>query len=156
MGPIQAGAGSHCGISVSAGLQGPFSGASLPRRSVPPGVLHALKDRSRPLFERHGDSLLLSSRSVIASRSLLSWWQQYGRCDRNQKPWMFRADGRWPAAEEALNPYPIWIAEVMHLSAASHSRPTFYELCSLFGHRWCGCSPVQKSVARPLSQNPQR
>ena len=54
VGPIQAGAGSHCRISVSAGLQGSFGRASLPRRSVPSRVLHALKDRSAALLERAG------------------------------------------------------------------------------------------------------
>ena len=49
---------------------------------------------------------------------LLAWWQAYGRKDPALKPWMFLADGAWPAAEEMLNPYGIWIAEVMRCSAA--------------------------------------
>ena len=49
---------------------------------------------------------------------LLAWWQVHGRKDPALKPWMFRADGTWPAAAEVLNPYGIWIAEVMRCSAA--------------------------------------
>ncbi|KGG25604.1 MULTISPECIES: 8-oxo-dGTP diphosphatase MutT [unclassified Prochlorococcus] len=47
------------------------------------------------------------------SESLVAWWEVHGRKDPALKPWMFRADGRWPAPEEALDPYGIWIAEVM-------------------------------------------
>ncbi|KZR84656.1 hypothetical protein PMIT1342_00017 [Prochlorococcus marinus str. MIT 1342] len=44
---------------------------------------------------------------------LLVWWIEDGRCDAALKPWMFRADGRWPAPQEALDPYGIWIAEMI-------------------------------------------
>ena len=44
---------------------------------------------------------------------LLVWWVAGGRRDVAQKPWMFPAHGRWPAPEESLDPYGIWIAEVM-------------------------------------------
>lgn len=30
-----------------------------------------------------------------------------------QKPWMFKAAGCWPKADQELDPYAIWIAEVM-------------------------------------------
>ena len=30
-----------------------------------------------------------------------------------QKPWMFKPDGGWPEADHQLDPYGIWIAEVM-------------------------------------------
>ena len=48
---------------------------------------------------------------------LLAWWQHHGRKDPAQRPWMFMADGRWPAETQALDPYGIWIAEVMLRSA---------------------------------------
>ena len=44
---------------------------------------------------------------------LFTWWESEGRRTIEQKPWMFAADGRWPQPAEALNPYGIWIAEVM-------------------------------------------
>ena len=98
---------------MSAGLQGPMGAASQPRRSVASGVLPALNDRSSALLQRRSDQQFAAQLPELASRSLLSWWQQHGRCDPKQKPWMFRADGRWPASKEGLDPYPIWVAEVM-------------------------------------------
>ena len=44
---------------------------------------------------------------------LLGWWETNGRRDPDQKPWMFPPAGRWPTAAEDLDPYGIWIAEVM-------------------------------------------
>ncbi len=44
---------------------------------------------------------------------LLTWWKQAGRRDRDQKPWMVTVDGRWPRAGEPLDPYGVWVAEVM-------------------------------------------
>lgn len=44
---------------------------------------------------------------------LLTWWEQAGRRDRDQKPWMVTVDGRWPRAGEPLDPYGVWVAEVM-------------------------------------------
>ena len=72
-----------------------------------------MKDRSTALLERCSDQLPSPPLSEAASRFLLRWWEQHGRCDPLQKPWMFGSDGQWPAAEESLDPYPIWIAEVM-------------------------------------------
>ena len=47
------------------------------------------------------------------ARVLLGWWENNGRRDPDQKPWMFTPAGRWPTAAEDLDPYGIWIAEVM-------------------------------------------
>ena len=47
------------------------------------------------------------------ARALLSWWETNGRRDPAQKLWMFTPAGRWPTAAEDLDPYGIWIAEVM-------------------------------------------
>ena len=51
-------------------------------------------------------------------RALLAWWEVHGRKDPAQKPWMFTKDGRWPDPDDLLDPYGIWIAEVMLCSAA--------------------------------------
>ena len=51
--------------------------------------------------------------SAVLCRQLLRWWQFHGRKDASLKPWMFTADGRWPKADEDLDPYPVWVAEVM-------------------------------------------
>ena len=49
----------------------------------------------------------------VLSRQLHIWWLSNGRKDASLKPWMFTADGQWPGPDEALNPYPIHVAEVM-------------------------------------------
>jgi len=41
------------------------------------------------------------------------WWLHQGRRDPQQKPWMVAADGRWPEPGQALDCWPIWVAEVM-------------------------------------------
>lgn len=43
-------------------------------------------------------------------RDLLVWWQRHGR---HTIPWKLRADAGQPADGEPLDPYPIWVAEVM-------------------------------------------
>ena len=53
------------------------------------------------------------SNAAELSACLLSWWQAYGRRDPLQKPWMFKPAGGWPEADHPLDPYGIWIAEVM-------------------------------------------
>jgi len=45
--------------------------------------------------------------------SLLVWWELHGRRGLDQKPWMVTADGRWPECGEALDPYGVFVAEVM-------------------------------------------
>ena len=47
------------------------------------------------------------------TRALLAWWDRHGRKDPAQKPWMFTHAGCWPSAVDDLDPYGIWIAEVM-------------------------------------------
>ena len=57
-----------------------------------------------PLVSRWGRAL---------GDALLAWWELNGRKDPALKPWMFKADGQWPAPDEGLNSYPIHVAEVM-------------------------------------------
>ena len=52
------------------------------------------------------------------SQSLLAWWEVHGRKDPALKPWMFTAEGAWPQPQDELDPYGIWIVEVMRCSAA--------------------------------------
>ncbi|QNI66270.1 8-oxo-dGTP diphosphatase MutT [Synechococcus sp. BMK-MC-1] len=51
--------------------------------------------------------------ALVLRRQLLTWWQAHGRKDPAQKPWMVTADGCWPLLDQLLDPYGIWIAEVM-------------------------------------------
>ena len=60
-----------------------------------------------------GNSAPGLAESVDLSACLISWWQAHGRRDPQQKPWMFNPAGGWPEADHQLDPYGIWIAEVM-------------------------------------------
>jgi len=51
--------------------------------------------------------------ATLLSESLLAWWAVHGRRDPVQKPWMFTAAGGWPGPQQDLDPYGIWIVEVM-------------------------------------------
>jgi hypothetical protein len=51
---------------------------------------------------------------------LLSWWQEHGR---QTIPWKLKPDGSLPAPAEQLDPYAIWVAEVMR-AARQHSQTT--------------------------------
>ena len=55
----------------------------------------------------------LSELAPALSHSLLVWWEIQGRKDSALKPWMFTDDGRWPEPSQHIDPYGIWIAEVM-------------------------------------------
>ena len=74
--------------------------------------------------------------SVDLSACLLSWWQVQGV----QKPWMFTADGRWPAPDEGLNPYPIHVAEVM-------LQQTQLAVVRPYWQRWMQAFPTLEALA---------
>ncbi|MCF8132022.1 MAG: 8-oxo-dGTP diphosphatase MutT [Synechococcus sp. Tobar2m-G35] len=57
--------------------------------------------------------MALAHQAGDRSGRLLAWWEQAGRRDPAQKPWMVTVDGRWPRAGEPLDPYGVWVAEVM-------------------------------------------
>jgi A/G-specific adenine glycosylase len=61
-----------------------------------------------PSLARH--PVAKSARQVELRRCLLTWWGQNGR---HTIPWKRRADGSPAAPGEELDPYPIWVAEVM-------------------------------------------
>ena len=71
---------------------------------------------------------------------LLAWWKAHGRKEPALKPWMFRADGTWPAAEEVLNPYGIWIAEVM-------LQQTQLQVVLPYWQRWMEAFPTLEALA---------
>ena len=56
---------------------------------------------------------LSAGAAPLMTRALLAWWDMHGRKDPAQKPWMFTHAGCWPSAVDDLDPYGIWIAEVM-------------------------------------------
>lgn len=58
-------------------------------------------------------SLRLAGRAPGLRRLLLGWWQNCGRRDPDQKPWMVTARGSWPEPGEPLPSLGPWVAEVM-------------------------------------------
>ena len=58
---------------------------------------------------------------------------------------MFRADGRWPAAEEGLDPYPIWVAEVM-------LQQTQLQVVLPYWQRWMQAFPKLELLAAASEQ----
>ena len=65
-----------------------------------------------------GMSELFAHSAAAEARSLLSWWVVHGRREPSLKPWMFTSELLWPQPEQELDPYGIWMAEVMRCSAA--------------------------------------
>ena len=74
------------------------------------------------------------------SACLLSWWQAHGRRDPLQKPWMFKPAGGWPEADHPLDPYGIWIAEVM-------LQQTQLQVVLPFWQRWIEVFPTIDALA---------
>ena len=79
------------------------------------------------------------------SRSLLAWWELHGRKDPALKPWMFTPDGRWPRADTCLDPYGIWIAEVM-------LQQTQLKVVLPYWQRWMETFPSLKVLAAAEEQ----
>ena len=51
-----------------------------------------------------------SAPSIAMANSLLAWWDEHGR---GGIPWKVRPNGDRPEPDQELDPYGIWIAEVM-------------------------------------------
>ena len=80
------------------------------------------------------------SNAAELSACLLSWWQAYGRRDPLQKPWMFNPAGGWPEADHLLDPYGIWIAEVM-------LQQTQLAVALPYWERWMAMFPTLEALA---------
>ena len=71
----------------------------------------------RPSSDANGEPIdaLIETDAAVLSTALLAWWARHGR---GGIPWKLLPGGLRPAPEQELDPYGIWIAEVMLLSAA--------------------------------------
>ena len=69
--------------------------------------------------------------------ALLSWWSYAGR---HQIPWKLTASGALPQAGEALDPYPIWVAEVM-------LQQTQLQVVLPYWQRWMEAFPSVEALA---------
>jgi A/G-specific adenine glycosylase len=69
--------------------------------------------------------------------ALLGWWDYNGR---HLIPWKQRPGGRRPAPGESLDPYPIWIAEVM-------LQQTQLQVVLPYWQRWMAAFPSLEALA---------
>ena len=69
--------------------------------------------------------------------ALLDWWEVHGRHDI---PWKLAPDGGTPAEAEWLDPYPIWVAEVM-------LQQTRLEVVLPYWRRWMAALPTAEALA---------
>ncbi len=74
--------------------------------------------------------------------TLREWWKLNGR---RSIPWKFTAQGREPVCGEQLDPYPIWIAEVM-------LQQTQLKVMLPFWERWMEIFPNVSSLAASPEQ----
>ena len=81
-----------------------------------------------------------SGSAPATAAALLGWWETSGRRDRAQKPWMFTPVGCWPTAAEDLDPYGIWIAEVM-------LQQTQLAVALPYWERWMAAFPTLEALA---------
>ena len=68
---------------------------------------------------------------------LLNWWSDHGRHDI---PWKRTSSGDRPAPDQPLDPYPIWIAEVM-------LQQTQLAVVLPYWHRWMAMFPTVEALA---------
>ena len=80
------------------------------------------------------------------SRTLLYWWEQCGRRQPDQKPWMNGPGWSWCRLEQELDPYPIWIAEVM-------LQQTQLQVVLPYWKRWMECFPTVESLSVASEQD---
>ena len=85
-------------------------------------------------------SLRLAARAPGLRRLLLAWWQQSGRRDPDQKPWMVTPDGHWPEPGEPLPCLGPWVAEVM-------LQQTRLSVALPYWHRWMVRFPSLEALA---------
>ena len=78
----------------------------------------------------------------LLRRALLSWGQQNSR---HWIPWKLKPDGRPPADGEPLDPYPIWIAEVM-------LQQTQLQVALPYWRRWMETLPGLDALAAASEQ----
>ena len=83
---------------------------------------------------------LFASAAPPMTKALLAWWDEHGRKDPAQKPWMFNHAGCWPSAVDDLDSYGIWIAEVM-------LQQTQLAVVLPYWQRWMAAFPTVETLA---------
>ena len=80
---------------------------------------------------------MLAQAAPALRQQLLAWWQRHGR---HTIPWKQGAAGGSPRAGEVLDPYPIWIAEVM-------LQQTQLQVVLPYWQRWLAAVPNLEALA---------
>jgi len=82
-------------------------------------------------------------RAPALRAALLPWWQVHGR---HWVPWKLNPAGQRPAPGEPLNPYPIWVAEVM-------LQQTQLQVMLPYWQRWMAAFPTLQILAAAAEQD---
>ena len=80
---------------------------------------------------------MLDSGAPVMRQQLLAWWEQHGR---HAIPWKQGAAGGRPLSGEELDPYPIWVAEVM-------LQQTQLAVVLPYWQRWLAAMPSLEALA---------
>jgi len=81
--------------------------------------------------------VLTTADAVTLSTALLVWWERHGR---GEIPWKLLPSGMSPALTQDLNPYGIWIAEVM-------LQQTQLAVVLPYWERWMAAFPTVDALA---------
>ncbi len=85
----------------------------------------------------------LQGQAIPLRAALLNWWQEHGR---HAIPWKLRPDGSLPADGEELDPYGVFVAEVM-------LQQTQLQVVLPYWNRWMGRLPDLASLASADGQS---
>ena len=80
---------------------------------------------------------LTKAEAVVLSKALLAWWEHHGR---SGLPWKLLPGGLRPAPVQELDPYGIWIAEVM-------LQQTQLAVATPYWVRWMAVFPTIEALA---------
>jgi A/G-specific adenine glycosylase len=81
--------------------------------------------------------MLMDTRVRELRHQLLAWWQEHGR---HTIPWKRMANGARPGPGDPLDPYPIWVAEVM-------LQQTQLQVVLPYWQRWMARFPSLEALA---------
>ncbi len=97
-----------------------------------------METRKRQLFGESGMVVDLALMDPSAMRTqLLEWWEANGR---HWIPWKLRPDGTRPAPGEMVDPFQVWVAEVM-------LQQTQLAVMLPYWQRWLAAMPSLESLA---------
>ena len=81
--------------------------------------------------------MLTEPHAAALSQALLAWWERHGR---GGIPWKLLPGGGRPAPQQQLDPYGIWIAEVM-------LQQTQLAVALPYWRRWMAVFPSVEALA---------